>query len=296
MSEMIRHFPITDGSVLSNNAAETVALYNPATAYSIGQFALRDTTHRIYISLADTNTGNTPEISPSKWADYGPANRWAMFDDSYRTQMTRASSLEFEVQGSGFVDSVALLNLTGSQARIMIRDSLNMVVHDKTYPLIDASAYVDLASYYYAPIAHLRDLYISNIPATANAKIGITITGPSTVGVGLMRAGLSIYIGDAQYGSSVGSTRYSIPNFSEFGVYTPIKRPNAKRGSFDMFIERGRVDSLFDTFADLDIEPTVFRMAGDETRGIQFAFIKEYEMTWSYPKHDRYRLVTEGLT
>lgn len=290
MSEMLEHFPVTSSSVLSNTAVETVALYNAGTAYAVGDFSRRPN-DRVYLSLANSNTGNTPESSSDDfWADYGPANKVAIFDGSYRTQMTATSSLAFSIQGVGYVDSVALLNLTGNAARVVVKDASEAVVYDETHSLLDDDPIVDIWSYFFEPLENIPDLYISQIPATADPVIENTITGPGAVGIGLWRGGLSVDIGGSQYGSTFGLTRWSRPEYDDYGNYKPVIRPSAKRGNWDMFVGVGRARALFRKFEAVDITPMVFRMMEDDSRGIGFFQIDDFEFTRAHPEHDRYRL------
>lgn len=294
MSELIRPSVINDATIVSTNVTETVALWSSATAYVIGDTRRRDTTHRIYKSLS-SNTNKVPESSPSDWSDIGPANIWGPFDDSYRTQTSMPSDITYVVGVVGYADRLALLNLAGSAVEITVRKDA-VEVFNRTYSLLDDSAIVNFWTYYYEPFRYRRDLTV-NIPITNAPEIEFTVSGAGTRKIGLARWGLAKFIGDALYGSSVGNRKYSIPKFTDFGVYTPSKqRPNAKRGSFDMALETALGDDLKDFFDDLDITPVVFNMAGDYTRGKIWGFIQDADFTWQTYGRDQYRLTIEGLT
>ena len=67
------------------------------------------------------NTGTDPVVNsalptPTAWTDYGPTNRWAMFDQEVNTQSTGDSPLSVVLQ-PGIVNAIALLELVGTGRR-----------------------------------------------------------------------------------------------------------------------------------------------------------------------------------
>lgn len=98
-----------------NGGATPDGEYNPATSYSTDQIVYYTgaTPHRVYKSLDNSNQGNTPPDSPTKWGDLGATDRWRMFDEFMNTKTTDTSPLEVSVDASN-MDTVGLFNLTGS--------------------------------------------------------------------------------------------------------------------------------------------------------------------------------------
>lgn len=66
-------FSVSDSSLTSSTVSEPNAPsdYNAGTTYSKGQFSTDATLFDVYISLLDSNTGNTPAISPTYWRKVG---------------------------------------------------------------------------------------------------------------------------------------------------------------------------------------------------------------------------------
>lgn len=292
MSEVIEPAEMV---MVSTTATETVAAWDVAAQYEVGDQARLDGTQLIYQSLADQNTGNLPTSSPNLWAAIGPTNRHAVFDDSYRTQSTRADSITYVISAADFTERLALLNLTGAEAHVLVTKD-GAEVYNRTFSLLDDTGIVDLWTYFYEPYVYIRDLVVEDIPTMAGLTYTATVTGPGTVGIGLIRIGRGKFIGDAVYGSGVGTTRYSVPKFDQYGNYAPTIRPSAKRGSFDMHLAAHRADDVKSFLDKLDITPAVFNMTGGYTRGKVWGFAKEADFTWSSYGIDKYRLTIEGLT
>lgn len=290
MSEVIN--PATM-ALVSTTATETVPLWT-AGSYNIGVQKRLDTTNRIYESLEDGNTDMPPS---AKWADAGPTNRYAVFDDSYRTKTTRASSLTFVISAAAFTNRIALLNLVGTSISIVVTNGATEV-YNKTFALLSDAGIVDLWTYFYNPYVYVRDLVVMDIPTMAGLTYTITITGPGEVGIGLIRIGIGKYIGKAEYGSSVGNKKFSVPGFDKYGKWTPTsRRPNAKRGSFDLWFSDGDdVDDIKNFLDDLDLTLVVFVMTPEFTRGIIWGYADDANFTFLTYGINKCRLAIEGAT
>lgn len=296
MSEVIASSAVT---LTSTTATEDVPLWT-AGSYNIGVQKRLDTTHRIYESLVDANSSMPP--GPT-WQDVGPANRYAVFDDSYRTQTTATSSLTFVITADAFTNRIALMNLTGTSLQVVVTKGATEV-YNKTFSLLNSNGIVDLWTYFYNPFVYIRDKIVGDgeggddeIRTMAGLTYTVTITGPGTVGIGLIRIGLGKFIGKAEYGSGVGTTRYSQPLFDKYGNYTPSqKRPSAKRGSFNMHLDAALADDVKETLDGLDIGLVVFNMTETYTRGKIWGFVKSADFTFFTYGIEKYRLEIEGAT
>lgn len=290
MSEVIQPTTMT---LVSTTATEAVPLWT-AGSYDIGERRRLDTTNTIYESLFDDNTDEPPS---AKWADAGSTNRYAVFDDSYRTRTTRTSSLTFVISAAAFTNRIALLNLVGTSLTVTVTKGATEVF-SKTYSLLNTAGIVDLWTYFYTPYSYIRDLVVMDIPTMSGLTYTITITGPGDVGIGLIRIGRGKYIGKAEYGSSVGNKKFSIPGFDKYGKWTPTsRRPNAKRGSFDMWLSgNDDADDIKSFLDDLDLTLVVFVMTPEFTRGIIWGYANDANFTFLTYGIDKYRLEIEGAT
>ena len=89
--KVIKPVVFSSSQLLSTTAVETEATYDAVTTYAIGNKVVYLT--RIYESLVDSNTGNTPDTNPTKWLDIAPANKYAMFDNEVNTSTTAGADL-----------------------------------------------------------------------------------------------------------------------------------------------------------------------------------------------------------
>lgn len=116
---ILRPAIINDAAFVSSNVPETVAAYNAGTTYAVSNQVRSDATHRLYESVQAGNTGHSLD-DPAWWADIGPTNRWAMFDQVVGTQTTGATGIDVRVEPPGRVDSLALLNVDAATVRVVV--------------------------------------------------------------------------------------------------------------------------------------------------------------------------------
>lgn len=243
------------------------------------------------------NSGHNPAADDgSHWIDIGPTNQWAQFDDLNYTQTTHTGDLVTVVQTSGRMDSVALLNVVGTEVTIYAEDSLGAEAYNQTYSLIDYTLVTDWWSYFFEELPYKSDLVVTDIPPNQDLEFTITLTGADTA-CGVLLFGLSKYIGEAVYGSRVGIDDFSRADRDQFGNFTGItQRPWSKRGQFSMFVESKAVDALYNLFAQYRSTPVLWVMTEGYTRGQIFGFYKSFEFVFSHPNHDEFDLVLEGVT
>ena len=137
---VIKPVQITEDLLISSSVAEPSgsdpAAWSNSVSYVVDDFVYVAATHRVYKCIAN-NTGTDPVVNsalptPTAWTDYGPTNRWAMFDQEVNTQSTGDSPLSVVLQ-PGIVNAIALLELVGTQAVVTMRDELGgAVVYTRT--------------------------------------------------------------------------------------------------------------------------------------------------------------------
>ena len=82
-------------------------------------------THYIYESLQAANLGNTPRLSSTWWQKVNNTNPYRMFDESPSAQTVGANEIHVQVQGIGYADAVAVMNVNAATARFRMQDTLN---------------------------------------------------------------------------------------------------------------------------------------------------------------------------
>lgn len=262
--------------------------------------------HKKYQSLAASNTGNSPQNSPTKWLDLGYTNRWNMFDQSVGTLTGNPTSIDVTVKGVGRIDSVALLNLVANSVTIKVTDTVDGIVYNKTTQLKDNSSVVDWYTYFFSPIKASTDLIALDLPPYANASINIvlTVSSGSTAYCGTCVLGVQKYIGRTEYGLKLGLQDYSIKTRDAFGNYSVTQRAFNKINSIVAWIDANNVDSTFNTLAAYRATPVVY--VGDDEQddpnlapyrsSYVYGFFKQFSIEVQYATESVINIDVEGLT
>lgn len=290
--EAIFPFAVDDAALISTTTTETVPLWDAGTSYAVGDKARLDTTHRIYTSAAADNLGHDPASDDgSHWLDSAPTNGWAAFDARNGTQATADGDITFVVQTSGWIDRIAATNLSATSIRVIV-EADGDEVHDRTYSLINDDPIVDLWSYLFTDILFGRDIVIDDVPLFPDMEFTVTIAGGDTRRVGNLVFGTALHIGELEFGYELGINDFSRPQFDVFGNYSFVPRPWAKDGSFVLWIESWRRQSLHQTFGELRGQPVVWRMNAE----LIFGKYNSLKLLRTQPQWDKMQLSIGGLT
>ena len=297
---VIRPLAITAAMLIASNVPETdYAAWNAATNYSVGAYCIRTTaaTHKVYKCLVAGVDATAPESNTTKWLEYSPTNRWAMFDQRTGTQTQQATSITFTVLPGAVVSSIAFINLQAASVRIVMTDPTDGVVYDVTHSTTVASLSGDWDSFFFDYVTYKTDLVVQDLPTYPAASIAVTISnGAGTAKVGVVAMGRSIELGGAKYGASFGITDYSRKTADEFGGYTIVKRAFAKRASFQLDVPKTIIDSVAALLTELRSTPCVWVGHVDYQGTIVYGFYKDFDIVISYPTWCDCRIEIEGLT
>jgi hypothetical protein len=267
--------------------------YNAGTNYSAGAIVTDTTNHLLYESLLGSNTGNAL-TNASWWLEISPSNKWAMFDAKVSTQTTWASPLEFTIDATGRVDTVALLNIDAASANITVMDGVTEA-YNETYSLTSTDGITSWFAYFFEPIERVSDLVVTDIPNVLDPSITVTMTDSDDVVIGHFVCGLSRELGGAQYGASVGIADYSRKVQDDFGNWSIVERGFSKRGRFDVWMEREQVDPIHRLLSQYRATPVLLVGAEDYTSTYIFGLLKDWNITISYPSHSVMQIEMEGL-
>lgn len=295
--KFIRPAPITDLVLIASSVAEAdYAAWNAATTYATGQRVIRTQTHRIYESPAGGNLGKIPESSPAAWVDIGPTNRWAMFDRALGTRTTAAGALTVTV-APGFVDSVALLNVSGATGVRVTMTSGGVTVYDRTIDMGDAALLTDWFDYFFADLAPRSDVTLTDLPLYGDGQLTVSLTGPGAVSCGAMVVGQAVEIGRTLRGSRVGIVDYSRKETNAFGVVDVVERAYARRIEVAVWVESGRVDYVAQRLAEVRATPVVWIGADGRYQSlIAYGFCKDWQTVIQYVNASETNLTIESLT
>ena len=292
---LLRPTVINDAALVSSNVPETVAAYNAGTTYGLAAQVRSDTTHRLYESVQASNTGHSLD-DPAWWADIGPTNRWAMFDQAVGTQTAGATGIDVTIEPSGRVDSLALLNVDAATVQIVVNDGVSDV-YDQTFSMTSASGVNNWYSYFYEPIVRKTDLIVTDIPLISAPEIQIIAdAGGGSCAIGAVIVGLSRLLGSTAYGAGVGITDYSIKAADDFGNYTITERAFARKGTFRILVDATASDEVYRVLSTYRATPVLYIGSDDYLSTAIYGFFRDFNIEIAYPLHHLCSLEVEGLT
>ncbi len=295
--EIIRPFVIDDTSLISSSISDTIdyALYNGGTTYALDQIVV-GADHHEYQSLQASNTGHSL-ADAAWWLDLGFNRRWRMFDLSNSSQSWDEDEIDIEVDVTGRITSVSLLNIEATQVQIIATTVADGVIYDETYDLVSDSGINNWYDYFFEPIIRMGDLVVTDIPAYADPTVQVITSAPgSTVRIGTLVIGQSLVLGATVYGARVGIQDYSRKVADDFGNFTIVERAFAKRATFKVIMDKAKVDAAAAFLATLRATPVVYKGTGEYASTYIFGFYKDWSITITHPSHSECNLDIEGLT
>lgn len=295
--KVVKPTPITAAMLVSTDATETYAAWNAATAYVVGDIVLRTATQRLYQRLISGTTATAPESDTTNWLNIAPSNKWAMFDGEISTATTKTTSLTVVLK-PGYVNSLALFGLVGSNLAVTVRDALaGNIVYTLSQDL-DGTIIADWYQYFFEPVVQLAELVLTDLPPYGDAHITVVLTGTGTVESGICLVGTFYPLGDTQYGASVGIIDYSRKETDAFGITTFVRRAYSKRMSAKLMLDNVQMNKVQRVLADLRATPCAWIGADDVTYAplVVYGFYKDFAIEVAYPTMSYCSLEVEGLT
>lgn len=299
--KIVRPIAVTDAVLASSNVPETeYPTWSNSTTYALGARVLRLSTniHRVYESAVASNVGHDPLTDTAgNWTLVGSNNRWSMFDQVVQSQTTHADSIAVTLSLTSRTDTVALLNVDATSARVVMTDAVEGVVYDQTEGLVSSSGITDYFAYFFEPIARKSDVVFEGLPPYANAQVAVTLSETGqTVACGALIVGLSKDLGGTQYGASLGIVDYSVKQQDSFGNYSIVERAFSRKASFSVVVENGVVDQLMTLLSGYRATPILYLGSSSFAASAVFGFYKDFSTVISFPDVSILSIELEGLT
>lgn len=294
--KVIKPTLMTPALLSSSTTVEACAAYNPATTYILNDRVTLAATNCIYQCIEGPSTGNAPDISPLKWANKGPTNRWAMFDGKVSTASTANNTLSVTV-ATGYMNSLALLGLVGAYATIVMTDGPGGAEVYRRVLNLDGTLIVDGYQYCFEPSVQLSTLWLTDLPPYINARLTVTVDAVGPVAIGMLTFGTVYDLGDAELGAASDFVSYAKKLTDASGVTTFQSGPNVQRISLSMLIPKANVNKVKSVLASLDNVPCMWIGADDPELGplSTFGAIYSFGLVVSYQTHSLYSLEILGL-
>lgn len=295
---IIPPIPITETNLVSSNIVE-----NDQPAWAIGTTYAAEAKvideHRRYESIAGSNVGNKPNVTPLKWLDLGATNRYRAFDKTINDQAERSDNIEYVIDHAGnAIDSIALFNLDAASVRIEVTDDNDALVYDKAYQLIDNTDITNWSDYFFSPVGvTAKELVVTDIPpyGTAESTVTITKTG-STAKVGQVILGRVNPLGVSLFGTSISIEDFSRKERDAFGNAIIVQRAFAQMVDYDVKINTSDARRVQNTLAEYRTTPIVWIGTPDTSYGTAiYGYYRRFEITLSDPSLADATIEVEGL-
>lgn len=267
--------------------------YAGGTNYPLYAVVTDTAGHRLYKSLIAGNLGQ-PLSDVTKWQDIGPSPKWAMFDGTNGTQTKRHGSVAIEVQLAGRIDTIALLNIDASTARIEIETGAG-VLHDQTYPLVETAGINNWFAWLFEPVNRKTDLILTGLPYAAGVTVRITLSFAGEARIGNCLLGMSRQLGPVEFGLELGITDRSRKVDDGFGNWSIVPRSYSKNQRFTAWIDNSAVDAVFNLLAAYRATPVLLIGAGRFASSGQYGLLKSWGISIAHAIESQLRIEFDGI-
>lgn len=295
--------PITDALFISSTAPETdYAAWASGTTYASGAFCISTVTHRVYQSQAAGNIGHDPTDINNRagatvyWTDYGPTNKWAMFDGEASTQTVIASPLTVVLR-PGYFNSLYLAGLDAETIAITIKDAPSGATIYSYTGALEGSAPADYYEYFFDRFKPQTDFIVGGIDPYNTMEVTLTLTkttGP--VKCGVLAVGDLRPLGQTQYGAKAKPKTYSYIKTDDFGNTKIVRRKATTDMSATAWMELAEANTVLQTIRDLLDVPAVW-IGTDlpEYGGLRVFGLGSGEISYDHPQDCLLSLSVQGL-
>jgi hypothetical protein len=230
--KVLKSITVTDDTLTSTTVPEDdYPQWLVGTTYALNDRVIDTTSHKIYSSLQNSNTGhnplddpqNDPENLPTWWVEVGSTNRYRLFDGQ-RNNVTRSDApMNYVITPTVTTDSVALLNSDAQEVAIVVTfDSVE--VYNQTFEMV-SRVVSDWYEFFFKPFLQKKNIFIDGLPPLIGSEISVTLNRDvGEVSLGILAIGSSLFIGNALWGAESDIRSFSRNEPNEFGVTRLVRR------------------------------------------------------------------------
>lgn len=254
---------VTDSNLTSCTVAEPASgetEWNAATAYTLGQEAIRATLHKVYRRKVAGTTATAPEADAANWLEIGATNRWAQFDQKIGTRTTVASGDLTTVLELGSLEGLALLDLRGASVTATLKQTPGGAVAWTRTQDLDDSVVASVYDWMYGETRQLYNVLWTDLPGQfPSGDLTVTVTGNADgAAIGALVAGRVHGIGLTEYGAGSGLLNWGKVVDDGFGNRTWEEGGYANRVTLPLVMEAADFNHIKRTLSRVRSTPCVY--------------------------------------
>ena len=285
------------GNIPEPDTGEVV--WSAATAYTLGQLAIRTSTHRVYQRLIAGTTATAPESDPINWFDAGPTRRTAMLDLYRNTQSSQTAGIQYAVSPGQLVDALALMGLECDQATVAVwANGAQVYSHTE---LMNTRTVMNWYDYFFAPFTRKENLVLFDLPPYSNGVVSVVLSGTGSVKCGALCLGQATNLGRVEYSAERGSVNFSKVDRDAFGNATLVPRRDVPTTRQTTWLPKALVNRTVAVLTALAGAPAVWSGLEDENADGYFDALlilgvrKEFTVNLAYPVDAKLTLNLEEI-
>lgn len=199
--------------------------WSSVTSYSTNNLVIH--AHKRWRAVTGS-TNVEPGSDPTRWAELGPTNRFALLEEMPSTLSSRAGNIDVTVAPGRPFDTVYLVNVASVTASLQLIHPEQGVIYSDTRSLIDTSAMTDWHAYFTGEPQRRYSVGWQDLPMLPGVRARIVLTeGAGTASIGCLLVGRSRGLGVTQFGTEMGLQSFSRVTVDPTG-HTSIQRRNYK--------------------------------------------------------------------
>jgi len=271
--------------------------YDAGTAYAAADRVQDNTAHMIYQSVQAANTGHAL-TDTDWWIPVSANNVWAPFDDEIGTTSETLSPNVYVLRPGG-TGGLGMFDIAARTAQVIMKDAPGgTTVYTRDIDL-DASIIESIYEWFFVEWEPQTDVVLTDLPEQFTAcELTVTLTATSGMaGIGVMKPGVVIGIGNTKMGAKVGIVSYTKKTRNDFGNLTIVRRTNSKKNTLAVVTEKSRFNRVYRTLKALDGVLCVFigtRRAGFDPLLI-YGFYVDFSIDIEYTSKHLCALEIEGV-
>jgi hypothetical protein len=253
---------------------------------------------REWESLVNTNTEQPG--AGTQWANIGPSNRTAMFDNKNSTQTTGTSPLQVVLQPGKAFTNVALFNVTAKDVLLEVLDSFGQVINSQTADMLKRPTTKWTEYYFKGFSGRLTQALFGSLPFTTTGRIRITLTGPGTVGIGRIVLGQRQDLGMLHKGAAPFYADYSYQKWDpDFGDYEWKVRDFSRGFRGRLTVPNESLNAVWSALIRARAKPTLYvgtELAKYSETLVTLGVMEDIPASLDYQDHSLINFTVKGLT